>query len=61
MESLSSITLLQNRGLLTVYFLLFILLKPASQEQSLGPNVFFDLKVNTVYTPKSLGFVQLGA
>lgn len=61
MESLSSVMLLQNRGLLTVYFLLFVLLKPASREQSLGPNVFFELKENTVYTPKSLCFMQLGA
>lgn len=58
-ESLSSLMLLQNRGLLTVYFLLFVLLKPASQKQSLGTNVFFGLKVHTVYTLKSLHLMHL--
>lgn len=58
-ESLSSLMLLQNRGLLIIYFLLFVLLKPASQKQSLGLNVFFELEVHTVCTPKSLHFVHL--
>lgn len=54
MESLFLVMLLQNRGLLTVYFLLFILVKPALQKQSLCPNVLFKLKANTLCTPKSL-------
>lgn len=59
MESLFSVMLLQNRELLTVYFLLFILLKPALQKQSLYRNVLFKLKANTVCTLKSLCFVHL--
>lgn len=37
MESLFSVMLLQNRGLLTVYFLLFILLKNGIAEAKFVP------------------------
>lgn len=58
MDSLSAVMLLLNRWLLTVHFLLFVLLFPASQKESLGPNVFCELEVNPVCTPKSLRFFR---
>lgn len=56
METLSFVTLLWNGWLLAVYSLLFTLLMPASQKQSLGPNLFSELAVSPACTPKSFCF-----